>query len=125
MERVFRIEHKDGSGICEGANGLCAIYHKNSDHKRGCGIDTCFGKQQHEAGMLVFLMGWKFAFPSLEALKKWFPLREGRCAMKENGAFLVEYEVDAPALHDVGNHQVIFDALNARRVAEHNLEEVE
>lgn len=124
-ERVFRIEHPDGHGICEGSKGLCGIYHQNSDHRRGCGFDTCFGQAQSEAGYLVFVMGWKFAFPSKEAVGKWFPLREGRCAMKEHGGVLREYEVDAAPIHDVGNHQVIFDADHARLIAEHSLEDLD
>lgn len=125
VERVFRIEHSDGHGICEGANGLCGIYHQNSDHKRGCGFDTCFGGKQREAGDMVFGYGWKFGFPSLAAVKNWFPRDEGRCAMVRAGGFLREYEVDKAAIHDVGNHQVIFDWEHARLIAEHSLERID
>lgn len=120
--RVFRIETKNGKGICAAGTGICQAYHEGSDHKRGCGFDTCFGKDQDIAGINVIMLGWKFAFDSIEKARAWFPLQAGRQAMKEHGAILVEYEIPSfLSMHDVGNHQVIFDYRNAKKVATHDL----
>lgn len=120
--RVFRIETKTGRGICAAGTGICDDYHQAAKGPHCLG--TCFGAVKCEklAAFRAVLCGWKFAFPSIDAARAWFPEQVGRQAMEDHGAHIVEYEVDDVDIqHDKGDHQVIFDVENATKVAVHSV----
>lgn len=118
--RVFRMETASGAGICYSETGICDAYHAASDKAHTCHRCTTFGETKDEASFCVYALGWKFAFPSLEAAKKWFPEETGRAAMAAKGCQLVEYEV-ADILTDERAHSCIFDIKNATKIATRDL----
>jgi hypothetical protein len=120
VKRVFRIETANGHGICHSA-GLCGDYHREAGGE--CPANS-FGKHNMDAALAC--RGWngyRYAFPSLDAARRWFPSDVGRQVMANHGGHVVEYEVPVreQIIPDLKGQQVLFPYGNAKRVAEHDL----
>lgn len=120
--RVFRMENEEGKGICISETGLCDAYHEATDQKHSCCKCTKFGEKKNEAVLCLFVLDWKFAFPSVSDAKAWFPDEKGRAAMAAKGCHLTEYEVDNDlVLFDTELKQVLFDIAQSTKIATRDL----
>ena len=123
---IYRIEQSNGKGICMALGSpLCPIYRlaarlagEESEFERDRFPDRCeqckafdavafdpsgeFGREREHM---------RYAFPSLMALKEWFPGSEGRKAMQSAGAVGIAYDV--PELVASGPWQCVFDLRRA------------
>lgn len=113
---VFRIETDKGCGVCQ-SSGLCKKYHTVCASP--C-LDYGF-KDEHTVARRMFDDGWKFAFPSIDALKTWFPDEKGREVMKRNTARVVEYEAPDDSIEGIKDTQVLFDFPKAKKVGEYDV----
>lgn len=118
MSRVFRIEAANGHGICHSA-GLCGDYHRAAGGQ--CPANS-FGDRRIDAFLACHgLNAYRYAFPSLDAARRWFPVDTGRQVMKEHGGRVVEYAVSDDVIPDMKGMQVLFNYETAKRVAVHDL----
>lgn len=112
---VFRIETATGCGACQ-SSGLCQKYHTVCETP--C-LDYGF-TDEGQVAERMFGEGWKFAFPSMDRLKAWFPDQKGREVMKASTAHIVEYETTDEIEGNRGT-QVLFNFPKAKRVAEYDV----
>lgn len=114
---VFRIETKDGKGICAATGSdLCTIYReaggKEIEH---CSLCDCELRKARAMGS----GNRSFAFPSIEAIKTWFSSRKGRKAMKDAGAIGHVFESENIAK---SSYQCVFEKKTAKRIGSFDLE---
>lgn len=115
--RVFRIEYDNGRGICAATGSpLCEIYYRLcGDENEHCSFAKyCPRGCKHKVERAWDNPNGSFAFPSLLALKTWFPQARGRNEMQRNGARLHVYEV--PQVLAGTPFQCIFDKSKATLV---------
>ena len=125
---VYRIENAStGKGICEVMGSkLCPIYRKAAE--RGmeetehctmpCKAEQCkswIADVGHDKAHM------RYAFPTMDALRNWFPSVKGRQAMVAAGARGQLFEV--PELVAKGPFQVIFDMRLASPMGEFDITE--
>ena len=66
--------------------------------------------------------GWRFAFPSLTDVKRWFYTKEARAILVDEGYKLVGYRVKRGfVVFGTNNRQCVYDGREARVVAGRNL----
>lgn len=114
MPIVYRIETADNKGICRiMGSGICRIYadaggieHEHDTITQGMCV-RC-----HDCLVTKMEAGWPFAFPTMQAMLRWFPDANGRAAMAKAGAQLVGYDCPADAIRG-NNDEVIFDITRA------------
>lgn len=116
---VYRIETEDGRGICAATGSpLCKIYDMTSgDETEHCWLHPTMRQRLRLSRMTTDI----FAFPSMEALRTWFPQSRGRAAMERHGARGVVYEV--PEVIVETPYQCVVDRATAVRVRVFDLEE--
>lgn len=110
MTTVYRIETPNGHGICAALGSpLCQAYRVSG----GKEVEHChFDKAGwRKLGKLCRDHDMVFAFPTLEALKTWFPSQHGRKVMRDMGARVVPYEVDH--LEIASPYQCVFNKAEA------------
>ena len=67
--------------------------------------------------------GWRFAFPSIEDVTRWFYTSEARTILVEEGFMLVGYSVPREGVvYGTNNRQCVFNGRVARAVTGQNLE---
>lgn len=117
--KIFRIETPNGKGICAATGSiLCHIYNiacgefSENEH---CGLCKCALSKARK------MENQTFAFPTLEALKTWFPKARGRKAMADAGAIGSIYQIDQ---NDIAKSpfQCVFDRKHSVKVGTFNLE---
>jgi hypothetical protein len=122
--RVFRVETRDGRGICSATGSkICTLYraacHDETEH-------CSFSRAEEDRGRAQRLWDRKdvvFAFPTMEALRTWFPQERGRRIMEDHGASGVIYEVSETIMSS--KWQCVFDRSRAAKVGTFDLEKGE
>lgn len=126
--KVYRIEHREtGKGICQVmGNRSCFVYRMAAmmagepnefEHDTmPCRAEEC---KVFEADTGPDGAHMRYAFPTLEALRTWFPGPKGRQAMARTGVQGVVYEVEE--LVGNGPWQVVFDLRKAKKVGSFDL----
>lgn len=120
MTRVYRIETTTGRGICAATGSpLCDLYlDACGDETEHCVFRSCQMRPDiREIAKRTPTLA--YAFPSLKALRTWFPQARGRALMAQHGALGVEYEV--PELLAESPFQCVFDKAKATKVSEFDL----
>lgn len=123
---VYRIETPDGKGICASTgSSLCTLYNRHCFNEcEHCSLDTLKNRElwlRRKAKAEYLLRNGSYAFPSLQALKTWFPSPSGRKLMKDKGARVIEFEVDSENTM-VTEYQCVFDKSDAKKIGELDLE---
>jgi hypothetical protein len=125
---VYRIEHhQTGKGICQiMGNDTCFVYrmaallagepNENEQDRYPDYTEQCKAFAADTGDDKAHM---RYAFPTLEALRKWFPGAKGRQAMVAVGARGAVYEVEE--LVATGPWQVIFDARRAKKIRDFDL----
>jgi hypothetical protein len=132
---IFRIESIDGRGICLSVGSpLCLAYRLGAalafeppERERctfPCKAEDCkafdataFGGDESERQHM------HYGFPTLTALRDWFPGLRGRLAMQGAGARGHVFEV--PELVATGPWQIVFDKRKATKIGEFDLGSLE
>ena len=111
MHTVYRIETADGKGVCRAMGSpLCRLYALTGSRE----VERCsFDDPTYKEYRLCQDKHMRFAFPSLDALRSWFPSAQGRALMERHGAMLVPYTVEKLEL--ASPYQCIFDRSTATR----------